>query len=89
MATIHRLNAGTRPSEQERELIGIRDYATDVLGRVSSLDPTDPFALACAVGSMKSALQSIREWAHNAVTPDVPGLDDLDDDYIGDLGGAA
>ena len=75
----------TGRNEQERELIAIRNHASDVLGRVSSLDPTDPFALACAVGTMTVALRSIRDWSHNAV----PGLDDLDDDYIGDFGGAA
>lgn len=80
----------TGRNEQERELIGIRDYAAEVLGRVQSLDATDPFALACAAGSMRIALQNIREYAHNAVSLDaLPGLDDLNDDYTGDFGGAA
>ena len=97
MATIHRLNtkADYRHDLAVQNLIKIRDYARERLEFLESIDRTSPMGVIEIMARALVVLGTIADKAeiaarHTAPNAPVPGLDDLgDDDYIGDIGGAA
>ena len=78
-----------------QNLIRIRDYARERLEFLESIDRTSPMGVIEIMARALVVLGTIADNAeiaarHTAPNAPVPGLDDLgDDDYIGDIGGAA